>query len=200
MKKLLVIESSLNAEQGNSSKLAERYINVVKQHHDVDVTLRNIAQQALPHLTQEEMVAWSTPATERTAEQNELAKLSDDIVADVQNADEIVLAIPMYNFGIPSVLKAWFDRLARAGVTFKYTETGPQGLLTDKSIKVMAARGGKYAGTALDNQSAYVSNFLNFLGLTDISFVYAEGLAMGEEQAKESWEEADKKIAELFGQ
>lgn len=198
MTKLLVIESSLNSQQGNSSKLAANYIATAQQHNSVDVTVRDIAQQALPHLTEEEMVAWSTPQEQRTEKQAQLAQLSDDIVKDVQQADEIVLAIPMYNFGIPSVLKAWFDRLARAGVTFQYTENGPKGLLGNKRVRVMAARGGKYAGTALDTQSAYVTNFLNFLGLTDIEFVYAEGLAMGEDEAEKSWKSADEKILELF--
>ena len=94
----------------------------------------------------------------------------------------IVLGLPMYNFGVPSQLKAYFDHIARAGVTFKYTEKGPVGQLTGKKAYVFAARGGLYAGTPLDTQTGYVRDFLRFLGIGDVEFVYAEGLNMGPEQ------------------
>jgi FMN-dependent NADH-azoreductase len=136
-----------------------------------------------------------TDPAERSEAQAALAKVSDTYVAQVQAADTIVLGVPMYNFGVPSALKAWIDRIARAGVTFKYTDTGPVGLLSDKKIIVAAARGGMYAGTPADTQTPYLTSFFNFLGLTDIEFVYAEGLAMGD--ADTPMNAAKEKLATL---
>ena len=103
----------------------------------------------------------------------------------------------MYNFGVPSTLKAYFDHIARAGVTFKYTEKGPVGLLTGKAAYVFAARGGLYAGTPLDSQTTYVRDFLRFLGIADVEFVYAEGLAMGSEQQKKALDAAGASIRRI---
>ncbi|SVE23720.1 uncharacterized protein METZ01_LOCUS476574, partial [marine metagenome] len=142
MKKVLAIFSSLNGNQGNSSKLANEYLSKIENDGSVHINRVDVASLALPHLTSEEMQAWMTEASERNESQQALAKVSDDIVEAIKAADEIVLAVPMYNFGIPSSLKAYFDRIARAGITFKYTETGPVGLLENKSATVFAARGG----------------------------------------------------------
>jgi FMN-dependent NADH-azoreductase len=103
----------------------------------------------------------------------------------------------MYNFGIPSTLKAYFDQIARAGVTFRYTENGPEGLLSGKKVYIFAARGGQYAGTALDTQTTYVRDFLQFLGLDDVEFVYAEGLNMGEQTREQALADAKQRLAEL---
>ena len=102
------------------------------------------------------------------------------MIDELKRADVIVLGLPMYNFGVPSTLKAYFDHVARAGVTFRYTETGPVGLLTGKKVYVFAARGGLYAGTPRDTQTQYVRDFLAFLGMDDVEFIYAEGLAVSE--------------------
>jgi FMN-dependent NADH-azoreductase len=109
-----------------------------------------------------------------------VAAFPDRLIDELRRADTIVLGLPMYNFGLPSSLKAYFDHVARAGVTFKYTEKGPVGLLTGKKAYVFATRGGYYAGTPKDTQTPYVRDFLAFLGITDVEFVYAEGLAIGE--------------------
>ena len=111
--------------------------------------------------------------------------------------DAIALGLPMYNFGIPSGLKAYFDHIARAGVTFKYTENGPVGLLTGKKVYVFAARGGMYAGTAKDSQTTYVRDFLGFIGITDVEFVYAEGLNMGEAAKISALGQAQVRLAQL---
>ena len=111
---------------------------------------------------------------------NAFVAYSDQLIDELRRADTLVLRLPMYNFGLPSALKAYFDLVARAGVTFKYTETGPVGLLTGKKAYVFATRGGYYAGTPKDAQTAYLRDFLGFLGITDVAFVYAEGLATGE--------------------
>lgn len=119
------------------------------------------------------------------------------LVAELRAADVLVLGVPMYNFGIPSTLKAYFDRLARAGVTFKYTETGPVGLLTGKKAYVLAARGGMYQGTPKDSQTAYLKDFLSFIGIDDVTFVYAEGLNMGEAGRDAALVAAHQQIAQL---
>ena len=188
MKKVLAVFSSLNGESGNSTTLARDYLNKLTASDQASVTTLDVADLALPHLTQAEMQAWMTEENARSDEQVALAK----------QADEIVLAVPMYNFGIPSSLKAYFDRIARAGITFKYTETGPVGLLENKSATVFSARGGIYAGSDFDTQTPYLKHFLNFIGIKEINFVYAEGLNMGEEQATKSIEQAKGEIVELL--
>lgn len=138
-----------------------------------------------------------TPAESRSAEQQALVAVSDGLVAELAAADVLVLAVPMYNFGIPSTLKAYFDRVARAGVTFKYTETGPVGLLSGKKAYVLAARGGMYQGTAKDSQTAYLKDFLSFIGIDDVTFVYAEGLNMGDANRAAALAAAEQQIALL---
>ncbi len=202
MKTVLVINSSLNSEAGNSFKATEKYIESIKSNYNGDTDKLNIvrldlAKEDLGHLSTQEMQAWSTDAAQHTEEQAMLASFSDRYISLLEQSDEIVFGVPMYNFGIPSVLKAFFDRVARAGRTFSYTSNGPEGLLKNKKAIVFAARGGIYEGTALDTQSAYLKNFLNFLGISDASFVYIEGLAMGEDAANESWTKFNEKISEL---
>ncbi|MBD3584677.1 FMN-dependent NADH-azoreductase [Salinimonas sp. HHU 13199] len=197
MSNILVINSSLNEASGNSSKLTEKYIETLQASKSVSVTSRNLYASNLGHLEASEMEAWMTDADSRTDEQAKLAELSDTLIAEVQAADEIVIGVPMYNFGIPSALKAWIDRIARAGITFRYTENGPQGLLEGKKVTILAARGGQYVGTPMDTQTEYLKHFFAFIGITDIRFVYAEGLAMGDEQASKAFNNANEKIVEL---
>jgi Acyl carrier protein phosphodiesterase len=109
----------------------------------------------------------------------------------------IVIGVPMYNFGIPSTLKAYFDHIARAGITFRYTANGPEGLLKGKRAVILAARGGIYSGTPRDTQTAYLRDFLAFVGITEVEFIYAEGLAMGGEQAERAELTAQKCIHTL---
>ncbi|MDO6569142.1 NAD(P)H-dependent oxidoreductase [Alteromonas sp. 1_MG-2023] len=196
MTSILVVYSSLNGENSKSTELADYYLQSL-EGKGVSITKVDVAELALPHLTGEEMQAWMTPASERSSAQQALAEISDNLVAQVQAADEIVFAVPMYNFGIPSSLKAYFDRIARAGITFKYTETGPVGLLVGKQAKVFASRGGIYEGGDYDTQTPYLTHFLNFVGITDVNFVYAEGLSLGDEPANVSIINAKNKIIEL---
>ncbi len=198
MKSVLAIFSSLHGVQGNSSQLANEYLDNLAKQSEVQITRVDLTELALPHLTGEEMQAWMTESSERSEAQQHLASYSDDIVEAVKRADEIVLAVPMYNFGIPSSLKAYFDRIARAGITFKYTEQGPVGLLENKSALVFAARGGVYLGSEFDTQTPYIKHFLNFVGISEVKFVYAEGLSMGEDHAKQAFAEASEKIIELI--
>ena len=113
-------------------------------------------------------------------------------------ADVLVLGVPMYNFGVPVQLKTWIDAIARAGVTFRYTENGPVGLLTGKKVYVALARGGLYRDTPADSQVPYLKGILAFLGMTDVEFIYAEGLAMGAEVATKAFAEAESQLGTLF--
>ena len=178
MNNILFIKSSLNGEQGNSTKLAHELVAHLSTTSEVKVVERDLAKQALVHLTQEEMTAWMTPANKRNSEQVKLTNISDSLIEELQTSDTLVIAMPMYNFGVPSTFKAWVDRVARAGVTFRYTENGPVGLLKNKKVVIVAARGGLHAGTISDSQTQYLTSFFNFIGLEDISFIYAEGLNM----------------------
>lgn len=179
MSTLLQINSSVFSDHGNSSTLSNEFIqNWKAKHPEGDVVIRDLAKNPVPHLDGNTVQAFFTPAESRTAEQQTLVDFSDALVAELANADEVVFGVPMYNFGIPSTLKAYFDQLARVGVTFKYSEAGPEGLLKDKPIQIITTRGGFYYGKPADTQTPYLNTFLNFLGFTSINYIYAEGLNM----------------------
>ncbi len=181
MAKLLQINSSLFGDNGNSTTLANEFVQRWQaQNPTGDVVVRDFSKEEVPHLDAARVQALFSPVESRTADQQAVVDYADQIVAEIESADVIVMGVPMYNFGVPSTLKAYFDHIARAGVTFKYTETGPVGLLKDKPVYVIAARGGIYAGQAADTQSQYLKNFLGFVGLKDVRFIYAEGLNMGQ--------------------
>lgn len=180
MRTLLQLNTSLYSTGGQSSQLAQRYVDEwTAQHPDGAVIVRDLAADPVPHLTAERFAAFNTAPAARTGEQQLVVDYSDRLVEELRRADTIVIGLPMYNFGVPSTLKAYFDHVARANVTFKYTETGPVGLLSGKQVYVFATRGGAYAGTPLDSQTDYVRQFLGFIGMKDVEFVYAEGLTMG---------------------
>jgi len=200
MQHVLLLNTSLNGAQGNSTKLSQAFIGKLSEQQEIKLVQRDLTTMQLPHLSGEEMQAWMTEDEERTAEQHKLASVSDELVNEVKAADALVIGMPMYNFGIPSVFKAWLDRIARAGLTFRYTENGPVGLLENKKVYVLAARGGFYAGTDKDTQTQYLKNVFAFIGLTDVEFIYAEGFAMGEELADKAWSGANEKILELISE
>ncbi len=198
MQTLLKINSSLYGEVGQSSQLAERFVQSWrKRYPNGRVLSRDLAKQSVPHLSAERFQAFITKPEERNVEQQAVAAESDALINELQQADVIVLGLPMYNFGVSSQLKAYFDHIARAGITFRYTANGPEGLLKGKKAYVFATRGGKYAGTPLDTPTDYVRIFLNFLGIADVEFVYAEGLAMGEEPRQTALAQAQNVIAQL---
>lgn len=178
MNNILLLKSSLNGDQGNSTKLANEFLAVLKAEMAVNIVEKDLNKNGLDHLNGQEMSSWMTPENERTEEQKELASISDQLIAQLQASDTLVVAMPMYNFGVPSTFKAWVDRVARAGITFKYTEQGPVGLLEGKKVIIVAARGGLYAGTPKDSQTQYLKDLFAFIGITDIEFIYAEGLNM----------------------
>ncbi|WP_062570464.1 FMN-dependent NADH-azoreductase [Pseudoalteromonas arabiensis] len=195
MKKVLVLNSSLNGENGNSTKLTNTFVSQLTEQDQVAITVRDLSSDAIDHLTQTEMAAWMTDVNERSDEQRALAAISDELIGELNDNDLIVIGMPMYNFGIPSTFKTWIDRIARAGITFKYTEQGAVGLLENKKVVVLAARGGVYQGSDIDTQTKYLKDVLGFVGMTDVDFIYAEGLAMpGAEQSLEAAQENIKKF------
>ena len=180
MTQVLQINSSLYSEGGQSSQLARQFVDALREREPaLQLVERDLAREPVPHLDAARFQAFLAKPEERTAEQRDVAAYSDALIGELRDADVLVLGLPMYNFGVPSQLKAYFDHVARAGVTFKYTDQGPVGLLAGKKAYVFATRGGAHAGTPRDTQSAYVRDFLAFLGIADVEFVYAEGLAMG---------------------
>lgn len=182
MQKLLHLKTSLFAEHGQSNQLGSKFVaSLQAKHPSADIVTRDLAADPVPHLDGASFQAFITKPEERTAEQQARVDFSDGLIDELKAADVIVVGLPMYNLGVPSTLKSWIDHVARAGVTFRYTENGPQGLLSDKKVYVLATRGGVYAGTAFDTQTDYVKLFFGFIGITDVEFVYAEGLNMGED-------------------
>src|SRR5688572_22131821 len=191
MKTLLELRTSIHSGEGVSSRLAADFVAAWRDANpDARVIERDLARDPVPHLTAERFAAFVAKPEARTPEQHAIAGHSDALIAELRAADTIAIGLPMYNFGIPSTLKAYFDHVARAGQTFRYTEKGPEGLLKGKKAVVFATRGGLYAGTPKDTQTAYLRDFLAFLGIEDVEFVYAEGLAMGEAPRKQALDTA----------
>lgn len=197
MTTLLQINASIS--NGQSSRLANQFVAAYRARHPhAKVVLREVAAaEPVPHLNGERFGALLTKPEERTATQHAVVAYSDALIDEIKQAQVIVIGLPMYNFGVPSQLKAYFDHIARAGITFKYTDKGPVGLLTGKKVYVFAARGGLYAGTPLDTQTSYVRDFLAFLGMQDVHFVYAEGLAVSPEHKESGLAKAEAEIARL---
>ena len=178
-KTLLQVNASLYSNDGQTTRLAEQFVaGWRKQNPGATPIVRDLARDPVPHLTAERFQAFITPADKRSVEQRAVAAYSD----------------------VPSTLKAYFDHIARAGVTFKYTEKGPVGQLNGKKVYVFTARGGYYAGTAADTQTTYLRNFLRLLGITDVEFIYAEGLAMGEAPKQKGLAEAQQAVSRIVKQ
>lgn len=195
MNNLLIIRSSLFAGGGQSDALADAYISQWHSAHpEGQVVIRDLASNPIPHLTQDRFQGFLSEPEARNETQQQAVDLSDELIKELQDADQVVLALPMYNFTIPSTFKAYMDHVARAGVTFKYTETGPVGLLGPKSMVVLATRGGMYAGTESDTETPLIKMFFGMLGITEIEFIYAEGLAMGEEASQQALQQANQRI------
>ncbi len=193
---ILVIKSSVFGDNGNSSALVNTQVEALKaQHPGATVVVRDLSTDPIPHLDGERVGAFFTPADQRSDDQQAVDAFSMALIDELKAADHIVLGLPMYNFGIPSQLKSWIDHVARAGITFRYTENGPQGLLENTPVTVLAARGGLYAGTDNDTVTPYIKLFFGFIGMTDVNFVYAEGLNMGDDAKEKAMGEAQAALA-----
>jgi FMN-dependent NADH-azoreductase len=187
----------LYGAQAASSQLAERFVTQwLARNPGGRVIERDLAADPVPHLTAERFQAFNTPAENRTPEQQAVVAYSDALIEELRSADTIVLAVPMYNFGVPSTLRTYFDHVARAGVTFRYSSAGPEGLLTGRRAYVFVTRGGVYGGEQ-DTQAPYLRQFLRFIGI-ESEFVFAQGLAYGDESRQKSLANAHEQIAGLM--
>lgn len=192
---ILQINSSARSTGSASTRLADALVaRVLAANPDAAVVRRDLAAEPHPVLDEPTLQALFTPAEQRSAEQAARIALDDALIAQVQAADVIVVGAPMYNFGITVQLKSWFDAIARANVTFKYTEKGPVGLLAGKKVLVGLSRGGLHRGNATDSQVPYLNTMFGFLGLTDVQYVYAEGMGMGPEAVARAQAQADAEI------
>jgi FMN-dependent NADH-azoreductase len=200
MTNVLLIHSSIFGEKSQSLGLARDFL----QHYPHrSVVERALTSHTMPHLDSETFVAMGADASQHSHLQKEAVALSDELIAELEAADTIVLAVPMYNFSIPSTLKAWIDHVARRGRTFRYTEKGPEGLLANKKVFVLVSRGGVYSkgspAAPFDFQEPYLRTVLGFLGLTDVTFVHFEGVGMGPEAAAANRRKALADVERLTG-
>lgn len=180
MKNILYITASIRSDADSVSRgLGQRIVDGLVAKSGATVTTRDLSANDLPYVSAERFGANLTPAADRTPAQAELAAFADTLIAELQAADTIVIAAPVYNFGPPAVLKAWADLVARVGTTFRYTATGPEGLLTGKTAYLAIASGGTPVGSDFDFMSRWLTFFLGFLGITNIAAVAADGI-MGE--------------------
>ncbi|GBU14079.1 NADH-azoreductase [Enterobacterales bacterium] len=203
MSKVLVLKSSILANFSQSNQLTDYFVAQYKATHSgSQVTVRDLAADPIPVLDGELVGALRPSDAPLTPRQEEALALSNTLIEELQAHDVIVIAAPMYNFNIPTQLKNYFDLVARAGVTFKYTEKGPEGLVKGKQVIVLTSRGGIHKDTATDLVAPYLSLFLGFLGMSDVEFIFAEGIAYGPEvatkaqaAAKEAIDAAIKQVA-----
>ena len=193
MSRVLALKSSILGDYSQSNKLVEDFIKNVDQDK---LTVRDLAANPLPIL--DFSVATALRATEDLSqEQQAVVNLSDTLIEEIKAADTLVIAAPMYNFTIPTQLKNWIDLIARAGVTFKYTENGVQGLIEGKKAIVVTTRGGLHKDSPSDSMTPYLRTVLGFVGITDVEFVYAEALNMGEDAAAKGISDAQSQLATL---
>ena len=184
MTNILHINSSLFGEDGKSSQMANQFIQALRSKLDDSALMsRDLHANPIPHLDGKRFTAFVTPAEQRTEEQKLIVAESDVLINELRDADIIVLGIPLYN-------------VARAGETFRYTANGPEGLLSNKKVYVFAARGGKYVETPMDTQTPYLRHILGLMGISDIEFVYAEGLNMGPDIADKALADARTQLLE----
>ncbi len=202
--KVLQLKSSIfdsTTAQGVSSQLSSELIEGLRSiHTDVHVTTRDFSTAPVPYLDAAWLQALFTPAADRTQEQSEKVAYSDSLIAELQAADVVVIGVPMYNFAIPAMLKSWTDHVARAGVTFKYTDTGAVGLVEGKKVYLVVSTGGRHAEGVTDFIRPYLRTFLGFIGLTDIDIIVADGLSMGEVPRAEGLQQARAQISEQIRQ
>ena len=187
MNNILILDSAATGESSVSRRLTRAAAEVlVARDPDAHITLRDVGSNPIPHLNPETVPAIRAGIVETEAAREAL-ELSDALIAELKAADLIVIGAPMYNFGMPSTLKAWFDHVLRARITFQYSEAGPEGLLKGKKAIVVEARAGLYSegpAASMDSQEPHIRTLLGFMGIDDVTFVRAEKLAFGPEAAE----------------
>ena len=200
MSSILVLNSSANGAASVSKQLVQDTVEKLRAAHPgAKVVERDLGENPVPHLTSE-----TTPAIRgaeaATAGQKQAVALSDTLIGELKDADTVVIGAPMYNFGIPSTLKTWFDHVLRAGITFRYSESGPEGLMKGKRAIVILSRAGFYsAGPAqpMDSQEPHLLNLLGFMGITDVTVIRAEKLAFGPEAREQALNDAKAELAKV---
>jgi FMN-dependent NADH-azoreductase len=198
MRHLLFVRGSIFGAEGQSSKLAEAFLRrFTSVHPQATVVVRDVQQPPLPHLDAATFQAFLKPREALTDADRALLELSDELIAELKAATDLLIALPLYNFSIPSAFKAWIDHIARVRTTFRYTASGPEGLLGNiRNCWIMAARGGQYHGTSNDTQTPYVTLMIGFLGIPKPVFVFAEGLSRPDVR-EHSLADANAAVADL---
>ena len=194
---LRILEISASAKQNGSisrTLSADLIAALEDRYEDITVKRRDLAD-GLPFIDEAWVTANFTPAEERNDIHRQALALSDELVGEVQDADVLVIGSPIYNFSVPSVLKAWIDMIARARLTFRYTENGVEGLLKDKKAYVIVPSGGVPVGSPMDFATPYLRHILGFVGITDVEFVAATG---ADRDNGEALDNARARIAELI--
>jgi FMN-dependent NADH-azoreductase len=196
---ILHIDSGILGEHSVSRRLTAAIVSQIKADHpDAQTTYRDLVVERVPHLTGAQIMAPADLAGVEPALAEDI-RIGRQMLEEFLAADTVVVGAPMYNFSIPSQLKAWIDRLAVSGKTFRYTEAGPEGLAKGKKVIVVSTRGGHYSAgpaAAMDHQESYLRTVFGFFGITDVEFVRAEGLNLGADQKQSAIAEAEKTIAE----
>lgn len=186
MNNVLVLKSSILADNSQTNQLSDYFVSKLVNKN---VVIRDLAANPLPHF--DTTAATALRAQPTSAEENALLALSDELVAEIKNADTLIINTPMYNFHIPTQLKSYFDFIARPRVTFQYSEKGPEGLLKGKKALVLAAFGGFHQNQPTDLVTSYLKAILGFVGITDVQFVYVEGIGFGPEAVEKAQAKAE---------
>ncbi|MEX0962904.1 MAG: NAD(P)H-dependent oxidoreductase [Pseudohongiellaceae bacterium] len=197
MRNVLRITTSILGETSVSAQLMEELLAALADAEDIKLTERDFASQPIPHFDNAWLTALSTAAAERNEEQQQKVDYSNSLIAELQAADTVIIGLPMYNFSVPSMLKAWIDHVARAGVTFKYTDSGSVGLLHEKKVYLVTAMGGLHEEGGTDFLRPYMRQILSFLGLNDVQFVTAAGLNISPERREKGLAAARNEIENL---
>lgn len=197
MTNILHVTSSIRGDDSVSTSLGSKLIKRLAIKDEATVVTRDLAKNDLPFIDAERHAANLAPYADRSDAQHGLAKIADELIDELEAADTIVFSVPVYNFTVPATLKAWADLVARAGRTFRYTQNGPEGLLTGKTVYITAATGGTPIGSDIDFMSPWLKFFLGFLGMTDVRLVAADGILGegGEEKIAEAHQEVERLAA-----
>lgn len=188
---VLHIDASARSEGSTSRDLSARIV----ERLNPDTTIRRDLNASLPQISENWIAANFTPADQRDDVQKDILALSDTLVSEIAAADTIVIGLPVYNFSVPASLKAWIDLIARVGLSFEYSETGPRGLLTGKRAIVAFVSGGTPLGSDVDFASGYIRHVLAFIGITDVEFIAADQLAIDPDKALSAANVAVARIA-----
>lgn len=196
MTRILYLQTSVFGAEGASSRLSQTFIDGYRANHPgTEVMVRDLVNDGVPHLDLERAGALRGFSDGLNEAQKAVLARSEEFVQELRDADLVVIGMPMYNFAAPTQFKSWIDHIARAGITFKYTDTGPVGLLEDKPVRVFAAHGGVHAGQPYETTTVFVKQIFDFMGIRDVRFIYAEGLNMGDEVKHQALARAEAEIA-----